>query len=227
MRIEVWADVTCPWCGIGFHRLRAALSRFPHADHVSVVHRSYQLLPHAPEGTWPVGEHMAGRYGMSPEQVTASIDHLEATATAEGITPFRLRDNVMGSTALTHEFLAFAGSEGAGEEAWALAFDIYFGTGRPVFDVDTLVGLAADLGLDPEQARTVLDERRFRASVEADIHALRARGIQGVPYHVFAGRYALPGTDRVEVLGNILQLAWAHASGDPGPGASVRAADAT
>lgn len=64
MKVEVWADVTCPWCGIGFHRLRTALSRFAHADQVEMVHRSYLLLPHAPEGTWPVQEHMAGRYAL-------------------------------------------------------------------------------------------------------------------------------------------------------------------
>ena len=32
MQVEVRADVICPWCGLGTHRLEAALERFPHRD---------------------------------------------------------------------------------------------------------------------------------------------------------------------------------------------------
>ncbi len=27
MQVEVWADVICPWCGLGRHRLEADLQR--------------------------------------------------------------------------------------------------------------------------------------------------------------------------------------------------------
>lgn len=37
MQVEVWADVICPWCGLGAHRLDAALERFPHRDEVQVT----------------------------------------------------------------------------------------------------------------------------------------------------------------------------------------------
>lgn len=210
MKVEVWSDVTCPWCGIGFHRLRRAIAESGHGAEVEVVHRSFELVPHAPEGTWTVQQHMARRYGLSPEQVEANIDRLEATAAAEGIAPYRLRDNVMGNTSLTHQFLAFARSKGVADAAWAAVFERYFGQAESVFDVDSLVGLAPGLGLDPDQARRVLDERRFEFNVANDVHALRSRGADGVPYHVFAGRYVLPGTDEVEVLRNALNLAWDH-----------------
>lgn len=214
MKVEVWSDVTCPWCGIGFHRLRTALGQFEHRDSVEVVRRSFQLVPHAPEGTWTVREHMAARYGLTPEQVQANIEQVESTAVAEGIAPYELGDNVVGSTALTHEFLAFARSQGVGEAAWALIFDTYFGQARPVFALNDLVGLARAIDLDPERTRTVLAERRFEFNVASDVHALRSKGVEGVPFHLFAGRYALPGTDRVEVLVNALELAWQHHTAD-------------
>ncbi|MGQ0846281.1 MAG: DsbA family oxidoreductase [Sporichthyaceae bacterium] len=208
MKVEVWSDVTCPWCGIGFHRLRSALAAFEHGAKVEVVHRSFELAPNAPDGVWPVRENMAAKYAMSPEQVEASLDRIEAVAAAEGIAPYRLRDNVVGSTALAHEFLAIARSRGVGEEAWAAVFDRYFGQAASVFDVDSLVDLAEDVGLDPDRTRRFLTERRFRFTVETDDQALRSRGVNAVPYHLFAGRFALPGTDTVEVLLNALNLAW-------------------
>ncbi|MGX1364975.1 putative DsbA family dithiol-disulfide isomerase [Streptomyces canus] len=43
MKIEIWAEVTCPWCGLGSHRLDRAVERFEHGDEVEVVHHSFPL----------------------------------------------------------------------------------------------------------------------------------------------------------------------------------------
>lgn len=32
MNVDIWADVICPWCGLGNHYLEAALDRFEHGD---------------------------------------------------------------------------------------------------------------------------------------------------------------------------------------------------
>lgn len=32
MKIELWADIICPWCGLGDHRLTLALRHFEHAN---------------------------------------------------------------------------------------------------------------------------------------------------------------------------------------------------
>jgi predicted DsbA family dithiol-disulfide isomerase len=70
MQVEVWSDVVCPWCYIGKRKLETALSRFPHADQVEVVWRSFQLDPSIPEGhteaTLPA---LAAKYGRSVEEM--------------------------------------------------------------------------------------------------------------------------------------------------------------
>jgi predicted DsbA family dithiol-disulfide isomerase len=68
VQVEIWSDVVCPWCYLGKRRFESALSRFAHADGVGVVWRSFELDPGAPrrrEGT--AAEHLAAKYGMSPE----------------------------------------------------------------------------------------------------------------------------------------------------------------
>jgi len=51
MRIDVWADLVCPWCFIGKRRLQRALIDFQHDskndDDVQIVHRAFQLDPSA------------------------------------------------------------------------------------------------------------------------------------------------------------------------------------
>lgn len=43
MKVEIWAEVTCPWRGLGSHRVDRAVERFKHSDEVEVVHRSFPL----------------------------------------------------------------------------------------------------------------------------------------------------------------------------------------
>ncbi|MFJ6849556.1 DsbA family protein [Streptomyces sp. NPDC091271] len=40
MKVEIWADVACPWCGLGSHRVDRAVERFEHSGEVEVTHRS-------------------------------------------------------------------------------------------------------------------------------------------------------------------------------------------
>ncbi len=41
MKVDMWAEVTCPWCGLGNHRVAKAIERFEHADEVEPVHHSF------------------------------------------------------------------------------------------------------------------------------------------------------------------------------------------
>ena len=45
MKVEIWSDIVCPFCYIGKRHFEAALARFPHADSVEVVWRSFELNP--------------------------------------------------------------------------------------------------------------------------------------------------------------------------------------
>jgi predicted DsbA family dithiol-disulfide isomerase len=209
VKVEVWADIVYPWCGIGHHRLQQALAQFEHAGDVEVHYRSYQLDPHAPEGTtWPVREHLMAKYDLDDAGVDAMFDRIEQTAAADGLVPYRLRDNLRGNSGLAHELCAFATTRGLGAEAWARMYRAYFGEARSIFDLDSLVPLGVEIGLDETELRTALTERRYRFSVDKDDHAARSRGVQAVPFHVFAGRYVLPGADTVETVLNGLRLGW-------------------
>ncbi len=45
MTIDVWADVICPWCYIGEHRLEEALRRFPHVAEIEFKIQTFLLDP--------------------------------------------------------------------------------------------------------------------------------------------------------------------------------------
>ncbi|MFJ9909181.1 hypothetical protein ACIRVK_41225 [Streptomyces sp. NPDC101152] len=35
MKVEIWSEVTCPWCGLGSHPMDRAVERFEYADTLS------------------------------------------------------------------------------------------------------------------------------------------------------------------------------------------------
>jgi predicted DsbA family dithiol-disulfide isomerase len=208
MQIEVWSDVVCPWCYIGKRRLETALERFPHADRVEVVWRSFQLEPTVPEGTtFPILPAAAEKHGRSVEEMRPLQEHVEQLAAAEGL-QYDLANGVRGNTLLAHELLHLAAEHRLGGEMKEALLHAYFEEGRSVFSVDDLVPLAVEVGLDEVEVRAALTDRRYVPAVRQDAVTAEALGATGVPFFVVDRRYGAAGAQPAELLLQILQRAW-------------------
>ena len=206
MKIEIWSDVICPWCGLGQHRLDRALTELGRDD-VEVVHRSFQLDPRAPERVRPVREMLAEKYGANDAQLRASQARIEAMAAADGLTPYHVADNVVGNTHLAHELLAMASERGLEDAAWKRIYKAYFAEQRSIFTLDDLVGLGAELGLDRDEVRSALTEGRYREKVDRDAREAQALGATGVPFVVIDRKYGIAGAQPLEVFRKVLEKA--------------------
>jgi predicted DsbA family dithiol-disulfide isomerase len=210
MQIEVWSDVVCPWCFIGKRRLETALERFPHRDEVEVVWRSFQLDPTIPEGeTHATLPALAAKYGRSVEEMRGTMTHVEQVAADEGL-DYHLADGVSGNTLLAHQLLHLAAERGLGGELKERLLHAHFEEGRSVFDVDSLVELGGEVGLDAAEAREVLGDRRYLAAVRQDAATAQALGATGVPFFVVDRKYGAAGAQPADLLLQILERAWAE-----------------
>lgn len=211
MKIEIWSDVICPFCGIGQHRLDAALADFEHREDVEVVHRSFQLDPSFPPGTTrPTGEMLRAKYGMSQAQLEANTGRIEAMAAADGLSPYKVGDNLVGNTRLAHELLALAAERGLEDAAWKRLYRAYFGEGRSIFDLESLVPLGVEVGLQEDEIREALTSGRYTDKVEADGREARALGATGVPFVVIDRRLGMSGAQPLEVFRGALAKAWSE-----------------
>lgn len=215
MKVEIWADIICPWCGLGSHRLKRAVAEFEHGDQIEVVHRSFQLDPSAPVGTSvPVAEMLQTRKGVTPDQVQQMTSRVESLATADGLEPYVVLDNLTGNTALAHELLAYASEQGRHGEAWAAMFRAYFGETRSVLEPDSLVEIGTEMmGLDRPGIVEALESRRFRDQVIADQVEAQRLGARGVPFIVVDRAYGISGAQPVPQLIHVLDQAWNAAAG--------------
>ena len=209
MQVEVWSDVVCPWCYIGKRRLETALSRFAHADQVDVVWRSFQLDPSIPEGhteaTLPA---LAAKYGRSVEEMAQMQRRVEEVAAGEGL-EYHLAEGISGNTLLAHQLLHLAADRGLGGEMEERLLHAHFTEQRSVFDVESLVALAVEVGLEADEARAALTDGRYLPAVHEDIATARALGATGVPFFVVDRSYGAAGAQPAEQLLQLLERAWA------------------
>lgn len=210
MRVEIWSDITCPWCYIGRRRFERALERFPNRDEVEVIWRSFQLDPGAPS-VYPGSSHemLMQRYGISRERAQAMHAQVTNLAAAEGLEyNFDLVRPV--NTHDAHRLIHLAAVHGRQGELKERLQKAYFTEGLILSDVDTLVRLAAETGLDADEARIALESSAFSDSVQADIRRAQMLGISGVPFFLFDETYGVSGAQPAEAFLNVLDRVWAE-----------------
>jgi predicted DsbA family dithiol-disulfide isomerase len=140
----------------------------------------------------------------------ANMAQVEQVAAGEGLQYF-LADGVSGNTLLAHELLHLAAEHGKRNELKERLLRAYFVEGRPVFDVDSLVPLAVEVGLDEAEVREALTDRRYLAAVRQDGATAQALGATGVPFFVVDRKYGAAGAQPAELLLQVLERAWADA----------------
>jgi predicted DsbA family dithiol-disulfide isomerase len=225
MRVEIWSDVVCPWCYVGKRRFEQALASFPHRDEVEVVWRSFELDPSAPaERSGSQAEHLAAKYGLSPQRAQEMLDTMTATAAVDGL-DFRFDRMRGGSTFDAHRLLHLAAEHGLQGELKERLLHATFTEGAPVADQETLVALAVEVGLGEDEVRDVLRSSRFADEVRADQRDAQRFGITGVPFFVVDRTYGVSGAQPADVLRSVLDKAWQDSrpvqlvtTGGTGPG---------
>jgi predicted DsbA family dithiol-disulfide isomerase len=208
LTVEIWSDVVCPWCYIGKRRFEAALESFEHRDEVTVMWRSFELDPAAPddaEGT--ATERLAAKYGMSLERAEALHKEMTERAAAEGL-DFRFDLARGGNTFDAHRLIHLAATYGHQAAAEERLMRAYFTEGAAISDPETLIALMAEVGVDAGEARDVLVSDRFAEDVREDEQLAGQLGIQGVPFFVIDRRFGVSGAQPPEALVQALERAW-------------------
>ena len=200
MRVDIWSDIVCPWCYVGKRRFEKALQQFEHRGDEHVLHHAFQLNPAAPRHeTSNRREMLMRKYRLSPEQAAEMDARMTETAAAEGL-EFHLDGTLTGNTLDAHQLVHLGLERGSQDAIVERLFRAYFTEQRSIFDSASLVPLAIDAGLDPEEAAATLDENRYADLVIADIDVARRLGVSGVPFFVFDERYGVSGAQSPDVF---------------------------
>ncbi|WP_219510223.1 DsbA family oxidoreductase [Nonomuraea ceibae] len=207
MKVEIYADVLCPWCYIGKRRLAAALETVAGRESVELVWRAYELAPEQGRVPGPTAaEAMSEWWG---DQAPARVAHIQALGAAEGL-ELNLGLAKPVSTFDAHRLNLLAARHGLAAEMMERLLRAYHTEGLNVADPDVLRRLGAEAGLDAGEVDAVLTGDAHADDVRADRRSAAERGITGVPTLVIDGGPPVPGVQPVADLRRLLELALAR-----------------
>lgn len=209
--IDIFSDVMCPWCVIGYKQLEQGLASLAGEIEAEVRWRPFELNPDiAPEGE-ELSAHMLRKYGRAPD--AASTAQMVSTAQSAG---YDLRyqgeapepERRLWNTFLAHRLLRWAlvsaGPEVQTQLKLAL-FDAHFQQRRDVSDRSVLLDVAESVGLDRAAAEAVLDDEALAHEVRNEELEARAMEINAVPTMILNGRFLVPGAQAPETYANLLR----------------------
>ncbi|KAI7837682.1 hypothetical protein COHA_008475 [Chlorella ohadii] len=178
IRVEVWSDIACPWCWIGWSRLQQALADFQGQAAFDVRWRAFLLDPDFPETGEHIESYYSRRYG--PDQAAALRQRLHDSGKWDGA-PFanwHWRPHTQGA----HELIALAGRCRRSHDAVGLLFRRTYEEGANVSERRELLDAACQLGLLRDEGEAWLGSQEAAAVVAAeDSEAKHKRGIDAVP----------------------------------------------
>ena len=206
MKIDFVSDIACPWCAVGLNSLERALERIGGDIDVQLHFQPFELNPGmAAEGADTV-EYLKNKYGIGAEQIAKNQAAIRQRGAEVGFT-FGARHRVW-NTFDAHRLLHWAGLEENAGKQRALKHALlqaYHGDGRNPGASDVLLALAAEVGLDVEAAREVLNNGLYAAEVRAAEAHWQQLGISSVPAVIIDQRHLISGGQPPEVFEQALR----------------------
>jgi predicted DsbA family dithiol-disulfide isomerase len=200
--LEVFSDYVCPWCYLGDNRVKKIKQNFDIT--IQLIH--FPLHPDTPDE----GRTLQDMFGCGPEEIEAKNTRMKGLMETEGLS-YNDRSHTYNSR-LAQEIGTWADTQAGGEAIHDKFYEAYFVNGRNVGDLYVIIDVVKSAGLDEQEARAVLDERRFKGAVDADWEKSHSYGVTGVPTFVCKGQ-GLVGAQPYEGLEQLMQEAGAERRG--------------
>lgn len=217
LQIDIWSDVMCPWCLVGYGKLTKGLALLDGEIEADIRWHAFELNPDMAVEGEERSAHIARKYGRTMEQSRGVQDQMQQAAEDGGVSlkytgPVdengEAPPGMMWNTFDAHKLLLWA-LETAGPELQTklklALFDAHFAQRRNLGEADVLTEIAASVGLDREGAAAALTSTELAAHVRAEEQAAMDMNITGVPAMVIESKFLIPGAQDPETYANALR----------------------
>jgi len=213
LTIDIYSDVMCPWCLIGYGQLTKALAQLDGEIAAEIRWRPFELNPDMPAEGEEQEAHLQRKYRRSAEEGAAVRGQMKAIAEGAGVSlgyegEGEAPPAMMWNTRDCHKLLAYALEQAGPEVQTALKlalFRAHFNERRNLGDRTVLLDIAASVGLHREAAKVALDDPEIEARVLAEEAQAWDMNISGVPAMIVENKFLIPGAQAPEVYVNALR----------------------
>lgn len=207
LKIEIWSDVMCPFCYIGKRNFEKALTQIEDKSKIEVEWKSFQLDPTIPNEVDPSVSaiaYLAEKKGITLEHSKSLHDNVIQMAANVGL-KFDYSKAIVANSFNAHKLIQLAKTKKLGDQAEESLFKAYFTEGKNVNNIETLVQLGIEIGLEKDEIENVLIDASFDQLVKKDLSEAQQIGVTGVPFFVFNRKYAISGAQPSETFVSAIQ----------------------
>jgi len=207
MKVEMWMDFVCPYCYLGKAKFEKAIENFSDKENVEIIYKSFELDPKVSKmyhGT--MSELLSKKYGMTMEEVQENNERLTAEAKGLGLV-YNLEKTMPVNTFYAHRLLQYSKEIGKDAELVRVIFKAYFTDNKNISDIDTLVDISKEAGLEEEMVREILNSDKYTDRVRQDEKESQDIGIDVVPFFLVNKKYTVAGAQSIETIRKTLEKA--------------------
>jgi predicted DsbA family dithiol-disulfide isomerase len=213
LTIDIYSDVMCPWCLIGYGQLTKALGELEGEIAAEIRWRPFELNPQMPLEGEGQEAHLQRKYRRSAEEGASLRGQMKAIADGAGVSLSYEGEGeappaMMWNTRDCHKLLTFALEQAGPEVQTALKlalFRAHFNHRANLGDRTVLLDIAAECGLHRTAAKAALDDPELEARVLAEEAQAWDMNISGVPAMIINSKFMIPGAQAPEVYVNALR----------------------
>ncbi len=205
IKIDFVSDVSCPWCIIGLKSLETAIVTLGSEVTTDIYFQPFELNPRMAAEGQDINEHLAEKYGATPEQSASNREAIRDRGAAEGFVFGMDKRSRIYNTYDAHRLLHWAEIEGKQLALKHALFAAYFTDGDNPSDHETLIRIAESVGLDKIAARAILSSELYADDVRALEKLYLSRGINSVPAVIINDKHLISGGQTSDVFERALK----------------------
>ncbi len=212
LRIDIVSDVVCPWCIIGYRQVEKALTLINTPVAAETWWHPFELNPDMPPEGEDTAQHIARKYGSTPEQSKANRMRLSEIGESLGFA-FNYGEGMrIYNTFKAHKLLTMAANERGWQAQTGLKmamFKAYFQDRLDIGDEMVLLDISEAQGFDRDGAAACIASKTLTQAVRAEQQQWIDQNITGVPAIIFDQKFMVPGAQNAEVFADVIRKALA------------------
>lgn len=202
LRIDIISDLVCPWCYLGYSRLKQAIEQLGDDYRIDIRWQPFELHPYMPIEGADRETYLGEKFG-SPEKLNEATHALQQVGIEAGISfNFSEKDRLPNSK-LAHQFVLAATKSNLATPFVLAVFHAYFTDGKDIGLKSTLEDIALSIGLQKSDIEYALSPEA-KTLTEKKLQHLRRLDINSVPTYVINDKFLIQGAHDPESFLKVL-----------------------
>lgn len=198
MKIQLYADFTCPFSYMGKRRLDEVMVASD--EPIEFELKAFQLTPDAPKDkAVRTVDLLAKKFGKTPEETLETTKRLRDQAAQEYGLEYNYDTMIAPNTENAHRLTKWSTQFGKAHDLTERFFAAIFTRGMNLNEEKDLLQIIEEAGLDVARAKDVLHSDDYKGAVAADRKEAMQHGIRSVPTYVFDNK-VIAGAQPVEMF---------------------------